>query len=253
MKNSIKKCAIMQPSFFPWMGDFYMMDIVDKYVFLDDVKLSLSDWDVRNRIKGSNGEIMLTVPVKKSLSRTSLLIKDVFINNYERVRKKHLTAIQQSYSKSKYYDEIMPVINDIYNNKVERLNDFTQSAIKILSIKMGIDVDFIQSSKIKGVKSVSDKRLISICNILECNMYISPTGSAKYINKNNIGGAFNNSEVDLFYRYYQTKEYPQLYGDFINNLSILDLLFNVGFSDAINVIRNADIKLLTPIESVSLL
>ena len=172
MKNSIKKCAIMQPSFFPWMGDFYMMDIVDKYVFLDDVKLSLSDWDVRNRIKGSNGEIMLTVPVKKSLSRTSLLIKDVFINNYERVRKKHLTAIQQSYSKSKYYDEIMPVINDIYNNKVERLNDFTQSAIKILSIKMGIDVDFIQSSKIKGVKSVSDKRLISICNILECNMYI---------------------------------------------------------------------------------
>jgi hypothetical protein len=246
------KCAIMQPSYLPWMGDFYMMDLVDKYVFLDNVKLSLSDWDVRNRIKGVNGEIMLTVPIMKSGCKSSLLIKDAVINNYERTRKKHLSTIRQSYSKSKYFNEVMDSINNIYHDGITNLNDLTQSAIKVFAVKIGIDVEFVSSRDLNTVEGVSDERLLSICNALGCETYISPVGSSKYMNKKNIGGAFKGSKVQLMYRYYNTREYTQLHGNFIGNLSIVDLLFNVGFKNAKNIIHSADIRLLTPsqVESI---
>lgn len=39
MNTSNKVCAIMQPTYIPWLGYFDLIDSVDKFVFLDDVKL----------------------------------------------------------------------------------------------------------------------------------------------------------------------------------------------------------------------
>lgn len=49
-------CAIMQPTFLPWMGYFSMMSKVDLFV-ADDVQLAKRSWQVRNRIKTQNGEL----------------------------------------------------------------------------------------------------------------------------------------------------------------------------------------------------
>ena len=40
-------CAIMQPTYFPWIGYFDLIDQVDKFIFLDNVKLEKSIWQVR--------------------------------------------------------------------------------------------------------------------------------------------------------------------------------------------------------------
>ena len=34
----MKKVAIMQPTFFPWLGYFSLLNAVDEFVFLDDVQ-----------------------------------------------------------------------------------------------------------------------------------------------------------------------------------------------------------------------
>ena len=61
-------CAIMQPTYMPWIGYFDLIDQVDKFVFLDDVKLVKQSWHVRNRIKTEQGALLLTIPVKKIVS-----------------------------------------------------------------------------------------------------------------------------------------------------------------------------------------
>ena len=73
-------CAIMQPTYFPWIGYFDLIDQVDKFIFLDNVKLEKSTWQVRNRIKSANGEILFTIPIKMEKGRMKTNIHTAKIN-----------------------------------------------------------------------------------------------------------------------------------------------------------------------------
>ena len=73
-------CAIMQPTFLPWMGYFSMMSKVDLFVYFDDVQLAKRSWQVRNRIKTQNGELFLNIPIKKSAARDELLLCDAIMD-----------------------------------------------------------------------------------------------------------------------------------------------------------------------------
>ena len=90
-------CAIMQPTFLPWMGYFSMMSKVDLFVYFDDVQLAKRSWQVRNRIKGQNGELFLNIPIKKSAARDELLLCDAIMDESQGWRQKHLSSIYHSY------------------------------------------------------------------------------------------------------------------------------------------------------------
>ena len=57
------KIFISQPTFFPWLGYFDMIDQVDKFIILDDVDFSYQSWQHRNNFKTPNGLGFFTVPV----------------------------------------------------------------------------------------------------------------------------------------------------------------------------------------------
>jgi len=88
-----------------------------------------------------------------------------------------------------------------------------------------------------NIKSkAKDQKLVTICKELECDTYLSPPGSAKYIEEKTPGGAFIEEGINLFYHNYEHPIYPQINGDFISHLSIIDLLMNIGLSNAKNTI-----------------
>ena len=49
----------MQPTFFPWLGYFDLIDTADKFVFYDDVTYIKGGWINRNRIINKNQELLL--------------------------------------------------------------------------------------------------------------------------------------------------------------------------------------------------
>ncbi|MEZ4575303.1 MAG: WbqC family protein [Vampirovibrionales bacterium] len=55
----------MQPTVWPWLGYFDLMDQVDVFVLYDDVQLSRQSWMTRNRILTAQGPVWLPVPVKQ--------------------------------------------------------------------------------------------------------------------------------------------------------------------------------------------
>ena len=67
-----------QPNYLPWLGFFHKMYTVDKFVILDNIQFTKNMFIQRNKIKTSNGELMLTVPVRVKIDT---LIKDVLIDN----------------------------------------------------------------------------------------------------------------------------------------------------------------------------
>ena len=44
------KLAVMQPYFLPYIGYFQLMNLVDTYIFYDDVNFIKNGWINRNRI-----------------------------------------------------------------------------------------------------------------------------------------------------------------------------------------------------------
>ena len=229
-------CTIMQPTYIPWIGYFDLIDKVDTFVFYDDVQLAKRSWQVRNKIKSANGELWLTLPVKKTKKRDDLLINEALLNNEEKWNKKHLNSIALNYKKSEYFNDVFEIIEGVYVKAIQ-LADFNIELIKLISNKIGITTEFINSSSLKDIKGQKDYRLVQICKAINSNIYLSPQGSANYINEVNKGGEFVKNNIDLYYHAYKHPIYKQLYSEFIPYIGIYDLLFNVGFKKSIDVIR----------------
>jgi len=222
--------AIMQPTYFPWCGYFNLIASVDNFIFLDDVKLEKSDWHIRNRIKSANGEVMLSISVNLPNGRLNTMINQANLDLTKPWQKKHLKSIYACYRKSPYFDDVYPFIETLFNSKYENLALFTISIIKAISEKLAINTQFLLASQLAKTDKVKDQRLVELCQHKQINHYISPVGSAAYLEKNTPGGAITAHGIKLTYQKFKHPTYKQLYGDFISHLSILDMLFNCGFT-----------------------
>ena len=75
--------------------------------------------------------------------------------------------------------------------------------------------------------------LVEICQKLGASTYVAQVAAAKYLNPI----LFDQAGIKLQFFKSPTLVYPQLWGAFVSNLSILDLLFNCG-PRAHNILTN---------------
>ena len=226
----------MQPTYIPWIGYFDMIDSVDVFVFLDDVQLERRSWQVRNRLKGANGEVWLTLPIKKTRQRDYLVISGAVLDNDKRWIKKHLKTIELNYCKAPFYDEVFPIIKSKYDNPTS-LRDFNVEIIKSISENLGVATRFVCSSSLDQSGGSKDDKLVGICKALGADSYLSPKGSLGYIDRTNKGGSFVDNDIDLYYHNYLHPLYKQQFGDFIPYMGIYDLLFNEGINNSLEILR----------------
>lgn len=219
----------MQPTYLPWLGYFDLMDQSDIFVFLDNVQFERQSWQQRNKIKSPKGELLLTIPVIRKYPQE---IREVQINNNLSWQTEHLKAVQYNYSKAKYFNEYADFFQKFYTEKKVKLIDFTIPIILWLKDVLGIDCNIIKSSELDA-RGKKVNLLIDICRKIGADEYLSPIGSKEYIDENNL---FEEEDIKLEYQQFEHPTYPQLWGEFIPHLSVIDLLFNCG-SDSIKYIR----------------
>ncbi|MEZ9657983.1 WbqC family protein [Vibrio sp. 10N.261.52.F3] len=216
------KVAILQSNYIPWKGVFDMIHHVDKFVFLDDVDFTKRDWRTRNKIKTPNGELWLTVPVRKMPRGTK--INEMEILNDGKWQKKHYSSLKGAYSKAKYFHEFEWILDEIYINNIWcNLSEFNIHVTKLISKVLGIDTEFICSSDL-SVSGSKDDRLINICKAVGADFYLSGPSAKDYIDNEK----FDKSNITLNYINYDYEEYEQLHGEFSHYVTILDVLFHCG-------------------------
>ncbi len=66
--------------------------------------------------------------------------------------------------------------------------------------------------------------LIEICRFFNASTYMTPAAAGKHLNAD----LFEQVGIELRYVKARSCIYPQLWGDFIPDLSVFDLLFNCG-------------------------
>jgi len=237
-KIAAGKAAIMQPTYLPWLGYFDLIGQVDKFVFLDDVQLVKRSWQTRNRIKTAQGELFLTIPIKKISERDDTLICDAVMSDDEPWIEKHIRSAEFAYKKATYFNDVFPFFKDTLLNNKKNLAEYNIYIIRQIADKLGLKTEFIRSCELKGITGKKDARLVNICKHIGCDEYISPQGSASYIEKECLGGEFAKNSLRFFYHNYEHPVYGQINGDFIGFMSIIDLLFNQGFDAGMVIIKS---------------
>lgn len=217
------RCAIMQPTYLPWMGYFALIGSVDVFIFLDDVEFSHQSWQQRNAIKTKSGMKWLTVPVLHT-NRNYQLINEVEINNTQSWRRQHFNTILQSYAKATH--------KGLYRSWLEELYQTQESSLCELNIRIIQDmVGFLGLKTIlkcsSPIRKTDDRigRLIAYCKAVGADEYLSPPGSFDYIDANN---QFEPNNIQLRYLHYEHPTYRQLFGTFTSHLSAIDVLMNEG-------------------------
>ena len=109
----MKKVAICQSNYIPWIGYFELISSVSDFVFLDNVQYTRRDWRNRNQIKTPQGKLWLTINVK--VDNDSELIQEVQFVDTD-WKSEHLEAIRRNYRRSKFFDSIFPEIEQMYQS-----------------------------------------------------------------------------------------------------------------------------------------
>lgn len=217
------RCAIMQPTYLPWLGYFALIKSVDVFVFLDDVEFSHQSWQQRNRIKTQSGPQWLSVPVRLA-GKSQQLIHDVEINDSQPWRRRHVNTILMGYAKAPYMALHRSWIQNIYQTQQASLCNLNIGIIQDIAGFLGLKTEFRRSST---MEKLDDRvgRLVAYCKNVGANEYISPPGSFDYLGA---GEEFNREGIRLSYMHYEHPLYEQLHGSFVAYLSAIDLLLNEG-------------------------
>ena len=213
--------SIHQPDYIPYIGYFYKISRSDKFVFLDDCQFSNDNMHNWNRIKTPQGECKLKIPVEQHLGDN---INKVRTRDELKWKKKHLKTIEMNYLRAPYFKEIFPKFEELVNRDYTNIADMNIAVNTWIAKEFGFKAEFSRSSEMP-IDTVNEERVIEICKMLGGDEYISGNGARAYQKQEH----FDEAGVKLTYTDYKPIVYPQLWGEFIENMSVIDYIFNCGF------------------------
>jgi len=219
----MNKILITQSNYIPWKGYFDSINLVDELILLDDVQFTKRDWRNRNKIKTPDGLKWLTIPVEVK-GKYHQKINETKISD-QKWNISHWQTIKNNYKNSKNFKEFSDFFEELYikcdKKYLSEINFYFISAICEL-IEINTKITFSSSFELIGGKT---DRLVDLCKKTNSNNYYTGPKAKDYIENEK----FEMEGIKVNYLDYSSYiEYPQINGVFSHEVSIIDLLFNVG-------------------------
>ncbi|MFC1511846.1 WbqC family protein [Candidatus Latescibacterota bacterium] len=221
----MKRVAILQSCYIPWKGYFDIIGSVDEFVLYDEVQYTKQDWRNRNRIKTPRGLRWLTIPVK-SKGRFAQKISDTIIDSPDWA-KRHLDTIIHYYASAPHFQPMIDDLRALYETVREKqyLSEVNRHFLVSIAAWLGLTT-VITDSKDYELIGDRNERLVNICLQAGATEYLCGTAAKTYLDV----ARFNDAGITVRWMDYRGyREYSQLYSPpFVHEVSILDLLLNVG-------------------------
>ena len=214
--------ALLQTTYFgpiQWYQKLYRYDhcLIEQYD-------SFQKQTYRNRciIATANGMQTLTVPVEHSplSSQFSPIVKDLRISDHNQWRRVHWNALQSAYSESPFFEYYADDLRPFFEQKYEFLLDFNETIRQTICELIDIHPQVEYSSQFTVHSSQFQIADVQPNDEL-CTMNYALKDFRDVINA-------KHPQPDADFK---PKEYWQVFQHkhgFLPNLSILDLLFNMG-------------------------
>lgn len=192
---------VVPPSYFPPISVFCLLILQNETLVLDD-RANFQKQTIRNRcdILGANGRIRLTVPLRNW--STHVPISEILVDNEKPWKRNHAMSIRSAYGNSPFFTHYESDLESLYNKEHDTIVDLALDTHRILLAWFGSNIEI--------------RRLSEVENKQDRNMNLDDY-SHLFTKK-------HNGSVRI-------PRYQQVFSDrfdFENDLSILDLLFNLG-------------------------
>ena len=190
---------LLHPTYFPSVSHFAAMAQADSVTF--EIEDNFQKQTNRNRtyIYSPNGIQLLNIPIKHS-KESHQKTKDVRIENDFDWQKQHFKSLEAAYRSSPFFEFFEDDIRPIFEKKQEFLLDLNFEALSIVFKCLRMKIEYHTTAEYfhdADTLTISDFR---------------PLVNGK-------------KDLSVFDKY--TQVFDDKHG-FINNLSVLDLLFNEG-------------------------
>jgi hypothetical protein len=223
MNEPTMRISFNQPAFIPWGGFFARLLSSDTMVLLDETALAHGFTYVnRNRVKGPLGEVWITVPLKRK-GRSGQKIKELEIYEKDRWAKKFLLTLEHFYGKSVYFEPVHRKIKAAAETPDLSFLSLVQALLGILKTNLEIERETVLQSRI-GINGKGTPLLVAIAKEIGAREVILPYYSEKAVECDR----FKREKIGVQFLRYSPPPYPQFWGEFIHNLSALDLLLCLG-------------------------
>lgn len=199
-------------------------------MFLDDVGYSKGSLTARTHCRkqpGQREKNYLTVPIKKCPLGT--LIRELKIDHAQDWPTYQLHRVEFLYRKAPFFERYFSEFEKWMKAAKDhaRLADWNRFLIEAVTDLLDLNGNFITAADLSIAGSSTDY-LIGLIRELGGNAYLSGQGAKKYQDP----AQFRKAGIDLYYhdlyRFLEARPYPQSQGPWLNGLTVLDALMNIG-------------------------
>ena len=187
----------------------------------------------RNRceIMTANGIMRLSVPVVRT-SGNHTPTSDITVSYAERWNIQHIRAIESAYSMTPYFLYLWDDLKAILLRRHDRLIDLNSEIMRYLFTKLNISCQLQYSEDYVPPQQAASNQQLDMRNMFAHN----PSSEANPLTQLSHKSESNDSERrHSSIQAFKQLKYYQLWADrlgFCPNLSIIDLLFNIGPAEA---------------------
>lgn len=209
-----------QPYFFPYLGYWQLMNATDVYVIADNVQYSKKGYTNRNNILMNGNKHLISLEVMGV--RLGMHINEVGVGNNA---PKILKTLMHTYKKAPYFDEVFPMLESILLNDEKNLAKYLGNSLETVADYLGIETRFIYESDLNVDPSLKLQTDIIpvICKMFNADHFINAIGGQELYTKE----GFLEKGLKLNFLQMGEIEYKQFKGEFVPNLSIIDvMMFN---------------------------
>lgn len=136
-----------------------------------------------------------------------------------------IKTIENSYRRSRFFDDFFPVVKNVLEYQSDNIADFVTNSIVLISRYLSLKTKIVKTSRCyKNNNMDGVNRVVDICKRERATVYINAQGGRLLYDSK----AFQEEKIQL--RFLKTKlfDYKKNGAEFIPYLSIIDLLMNVG-------------------------
>jgi hypothetical protein len=191
-------------------------------VYLDTVQFEKNSFINRNRIKTPQGPQWLTIPVR-TRGHLSATLRDTEIESAQGWSGRHLKSIRMNYSRAKFFAECSGKLETLLSDPQTSLAELCWRQLCFWLEEFGIKTRVVRSSELQIVGSKS-ALILALCQHFGADRYLSGALGRGYL----VADAFSAAGVELEFQSYVSPVYPQLWGDFVPYLSVVDYWMNCG-------------------------
>lgn len=205
-----------------WLGLLDKFSKADKIILCDTMQFKKEYFEHRNKIRTKEGWQWVIVSVEDDTHKP---MKEIKIANSRNWQRKYINSIKHNYSKSIYFKQLFPTIEEIISKNHTYLIDLNKELLYCFLKWYNIKSEIVMLSDLKIDNNLkSTDLLIEMSRKTNADIFLAGSSGVNYINQEQ----FKEANIKLEFHSFVCPIYKQQIEPFIPNLSALDYFLNCG-------------------------